>query len=156
LNNLSVAFVGDLLNSRPLHSLMPLLIMHPGNKYYFVSPKELELPRQYINELKKKKVFFEEVRGLEEILPKVDVLYMTRVQKERFSKVADYEKVKNVYILKKEHLKKMKKKAVIMHALPRVNEIESAIDQDLRAAYFRQAQNGLYVRMALLCYSLGM
>jgi aspartate carbamoyltransferase catalytic subunit len=155
LDHLSVAFVGDLLNSRPLHSLMPLLMMYPGNKFYFVSPKQLELPKEYINELKKKKVYFEEVRELEKILPKVDVLYMTRVQKERFAKVSDYEKVKNVYILKKEHLKKMKKKAIIMHALPRVNEIESGVDVDLRAAYFRQAQNGLYTRMALLAYSLG-
>jgi aspartate carbamoyltransferase catalytic subunit len=156
LNNLSVAFVGDLLNARPLHSLLPLLLMYPGNKFYFVSPQELKLPKTYISELKKKKVFFEEIENLEEILPKVDVLYMTRVQKERFSEIKDYEKVKNIYILKREHLKTMKKEAIIMHALPRINEIDSQIDQDLRAAYFRQAQNGLYVRMALLIYSLNL
>ncbi|OGI90460.1 aspartate carbamoyltransferase [Candidatus Nomurabacteria bacterium RIFCSPLOWO2_01_FULL_40_15] len=152
LDNLTVAFVGDLLNSRPLHSLMPLLMMYPGNKFYFISPKELELPREYISELKKNKIFFEELHSLEKVLPKVDVLYVTRVQKERFSKKEDYEKVKDAFLLKVEHLKILKKDAIIMHALPRVNEIDTAIDKDKRAAYFRQAQNGLYVRMALLLY----
>lgn len=154
LHNLSVAFVGDLLNSRPLHSLMPLLMMYPDNKFYFISPEELKLPREYIKELQNKKVFFQELDRLEEVLPKVNVLYMTRVQKERFSQIEDYEKVKDVFLLKIEHLKKLKKEAIIMHALPRINEIDNAIDSDERAAYFRQAQNGLYVRMALLLYSL--
>lgn len=155
LDNLVIVFVGDLLNSRPLHSLVPLLLLYPGSTFYFISPKELELPRGYIKELQDKKVSFKEIQNLEEALSQADVLYMTRVQKERFSKVEDYEKVKDAYLLKTEHLKNLKKEAIIMHALPRINEIEVAIDQDPRAAYFRQAQNGLYVRMALLLYSLG-
>jgi aspartate carbamoyltransferase catalytic subunit len=154
LDNLSIAFVGDLLNSRPLHSLVPLLMLFPGNNFYFISPKELELPREFINDLKKNKISFKETGKLEEVLSQVDVLYMTRVQKERFAKIEDYEKVKDAFLLNTEHLKKLKKEAIIMHALPRLNEIDQAIDQDPRAAYFRQAQNGLYVRMALLLYGL--
>jgi aspartate carbamoyltransferase catalytic subunit len=156
IENLSIAFVGDLLNSRPLHSLMPLLTMYPGNKFYFISPKELKLPEEYTRELSEKKVSFTEAESLEEILPKFDVLYMTRVQKERFSKIEDYEKVKDAFLLKAEHLNELKKESIIMHALPRINEIDKEIDKDPRAAYFRQAQNGLYVRMAILLYSLGM
>jgi aspartate carbamoyltransferase catalytic subunit len=100
------------------------------------------------------KVDFEEINELDGVLPQVDVLYMTRVQKERFGNVADYEKVKDSFLLKKEHVDKLKSDAIIMHPLPRVNEIEAEIDQDSRAAYFRQAQNGLYVRMALLLHTL--
>lgn len=156
LENLSVAFVGDVLNSRTLHSLVPLLKLFSGNKFYFISPKELELPREFIKELQAGGVVFEELRSLEEKLPELDILYMTRVQKERFVSPEDYEKVKDLFIFKKDHLKMMKTEARVMHALPRVNEIESEVDADPRAAYFRQAQNGLYVRMALLCDVLGL
>ncbi len=152
LNNLSFAFVGDLLNSRPLHSLIPLLNLYSKNTFYFVSPKELELPKEYIDYFKKKNISFKKIKNLEEVLSKVDVLYMTRVQKERFVNMKDYEKVKDTFLLKMKHLEKLKKEAIIMHALPRVNEIEQEIDQDSRAAYFRQAENGLYVRMALFQY----
>lgn len=154
LNNISIAFVGDVLNSRPLRSLVPLLLLYPGNTFYFVSQKELVLPEDYRKYLADNKVNFSETDSLEGILPKIDVLYMTRVQKERFARLADYEKVKDAFLLKPEHVSKLKKEAVIMHPLPRVNEIDPAIDQDPRAAYFRQAQNGLYMRMALLCYCL--
>jgi len=154
LTNLNIGFGGDLLNSRTLKSLVPFLQLYEGNKFYFLSPKELELPREFIKELKDKKVDFVELRSLEEALPFLDVLYMTRVQKERFIKEQDYEKIKDLFILKKEHLKTLKKNAIIMHPLPKINEIEIEIDQDPRAAYFREAQNGLYVRMALLCYAL--
>lgn len=153
LENLKIAFVGDLLHSRTLHSLMPLLLLYPGNTFYFISPKELALPEEYARELTEKKITFKELQSLEEVLPEADVLYMTRVQKERFKNIADYEKVKDSFLLKAEHLKNMKKNAIIMHPLPRVNEIDPAIDADSRAAYFRQAQNGLYVRMALLLYA---
>ncbi|MDD5720902.1 MAG: aspartate carbamoyltransferase [Candidatus Pacebacteria bacterium] len=156
IDNLTIGFGGDLLNSRTVKSLVPFLRQYNGNKFYFISPKELELPREYIKELKDAGVVFEELRSLEEALPKLDILYMTRVQKERFANVADYEKVKDLFILRKDHLKKMKNDAIIMHALPKVNEIESEVDADSRAVYFRQAQNGLYVRMALLCYALGL
>jgi aspartate carbamoyltransferase catalytic subunit len=154
LNNLNIGFGGDLLNSRTLKSLVPFLRFYEGNKFYFISPKELELPREFIAELKANKVDFEELNNLEEKLSELDVLYMTRVQKERFANMADYEKVKDLFILKKDHLKKLKKNAIIMHPLPKINEIEKEIDSDPRAAYFRQAQNGLYVRMALLLHVL--
>ncbi len=154
LENLSVAFVGDLLYSRPLHSLVPLLMNYPGNKFYFISPKELRLAEDFKKTLREKEADFEESQNLEEILPKVDVLYITRVQKERFDNVTDYEKIKDSFLLAVKHLEKLKKEAVIMHALPRVNEIEKAIDADRRAAYFRQAGNGLYVRMAILLWCL--
>jgi aspartate carbamoyltransferase catalytic subunit len=154
LNNLHIAFGGDLLNSRTLRSLVPFLRLYGGNTFYFVSPKELALPREFINELKESGVVFQEINNLEEVLPKVDVLYMTRVQKERFTNGEDYEKVKDLFILKFEHLKNLKKEAIIMHPLPKINEIEKEVDTDPRAAYFRQAQNGLYVRMALFLYVL--
>jgi len=155
LDNLNIGFGGDLLNSRTLKSLVPFLRFYKGNKFYFVSPKELELPREFVKELKEANVDFVELRSLEEGLPKLDVLYMTRVQKERFANIADYEKVKDLFILKKSHLKKLKTNAIIMHPLPKINEIEKEIDSDPRAAYFRQAENGLYVRMALLLYVFG-
>jgi aspartate carbamoyltransferase catalytic subunit len=154
LNNLSIAFVGDVLNSRTLRSLVPLLMLYPDNTFYFISPKELALPEEYRKYLLDQKVNFIEGHDLDEVLPKVDILYMTRVQKERFDNIADYEKVKDSFLLKMEHMAKLNKGAIIMHPLPRVNEIDPQIDADPRAAYFRQAQNGLYTRMALLAYSL--
>ena len=156
LEGLHIAFGGDLFNSRPLYSLVPLLLLYPNNTFYFASPKELDLPEEFLNKLRDKKVNFKVAHSLEEVLPHADVFYMTRVQKERFANVEDYEKVKDLFLLKKEHLKLLNPKGIIMHALPRVNEIEVEIDKDPRAAYFRQAQNGLYTRMALLLYSLGL
>ena len=152
LSNLSIAYAGDLLYSRPLHSIMPLFSAEDKNIFYFISPSELKLPADFKQELKHRKIIFKERNNLLEILPEIDVLYVTRVQKERFADSNDYEKVKNSFILKNEDLKKLKKEAIIMHALPRVNEIEPAIDQDSRAAYFRQPENGLYVRMAILLH----
>lgn len=156
LKNLNIGFGGDLLNSRTLKSLVPLLRLYEGNKFYFISPKELELPREFVNELKENGVQFEELRSLEEKLGELDVLYMTRVQKERFKDIAEYGKVKDLFIFRKEHLKILKPDAIIMHPLPKINEIEPEVDLDPRAAYFRQAENGLYVRMALLQYVLGL
>ncbi len=156
LDHLKVAFVGDVLNSRTLRSLVPLLMLYPDNTFYFISPKELKLDAEYRKYLENNNVKFEELDSLDGTLPEVDVLYMTRVQKERFANVADYEKVKDTFILTPEHVAKLKKEAIIMHPLPRVNEIDHAIDSDSRAAYFRQAQNGLYVRMAILLYAFGL
>lgn len=156
LQDLSVAFVGDLVNSRTLHSLVPLLILYPNNTFYFISPKELKLSDEFKNTLKEKNISFIESENLEEALPKVDVLYMTRVQKERFENAEDYERVKDTFILKMENVEHLKKDAIIMHPLPRMNEVDPAIDIDTRAAYFRQAQNGLYIRMALLLYVFGL
>lgn len=155
LDNLHIAFGGDLLNSRTLRSLVPFLSFYPGNTFYFVSPKKLALPSEFINELKKNGVSYKETGNLDEVLPLLDVLYMTRVQKERFKDSNDYEKVKDLFILKQEHLKNMKANAIIMHPLPKINEIETEVDKDPRAAYFREAQNGLYIRMALLLDVLG-
>lgn len=152
LDNLSIAFVGDILNSRTLRSLVPLLMMWENNKYYFISPKELVLDDEYRKYLKDNNVNFIETNSLDEYLPKIDVLYMTRVQKERFTDTLEYEKVKDSFLLKMEHVNKLKSDAIILHPLPRVNEIDPEIDKDKRAAYFRQAQNGLYIRMALLLY----
>lgn len=156
LDNLNIGFGGDLLNSRTLRSLLPFLQFYTGNKFYFISPKELELPREFIKELKDNNIIFEEIRTLEEKLGELDVLYMTRVQKERFAQIEDYEKVKDLFILRNEHLATMKKDTIIMHPLPKINEIEKEVDDDPRAAYFRQAENGLYVRMALLAHVLGL
>lgn len=156
LTNLNIGFGGDLLNSRTLKSLVPLLRLYESNKFYFISPKELELPREFIKELQENGVQFEELRSLEEKLGELDVLYMTRVQKERFKDISEYEKVKDLFVFKKEHLKILKPDAIIMHPLPKINEIEPEVDLDPRAAYFRQAENGLYIRMALLQYVLGL
>ncbi len=156
LENLTVAFVGDLKNSRTLHSLLPLMVQYPGNIFYFVSPKELRVAPEQLADLTAKGVKFIESENLDEVLPKADVLYMTRVQKERFENEADYDKVKDAFLLVKSDLDQMKPDAIIMHPLPRINEVDHAIDTDKRAAYFRQAQNGLYVRMALLLYVFGL
>lgn len=156
LDNLSIAFVGDLKNSRPLHSLMPIFMFYPNNTFYFISPQELVISEELRQELKDKNIKFIESQNLEETLPKVDVLYMTRVQKERFTNIEDYEKVKDSFLLKKEHLELLKKESIILHPLPRINEIDKEIDSDHRACYFREAQNGLYVRMALYLYVFGL
>ena len=156
LENLTVAFVGDLKNSRTLHSLLPLMMQYARNTFYFVSPKELRVAPEQLAELTAKGVQFVESDNLDEVLPKADVLYMTRVQKERFENEADYDKVKDAFLLTKADLDLMKPDAIIMHPLPRINEVDHAIDTDKRAAYFRQAQNGLYVRMALLLYVFGL
>ncbi len=156
LDGLSVAFVGDLKNSRTLHSLLPLLVQYSGNTFTFVSPDELRMPKEYTDELSKKGITFSETEDLESALKNADVVYMTRVQKERFESEEDYARVKDAFLLKPEHLTHIKPDAIIMHPLPRLNEIDHAIDADKRAAYFRQAENGLYVRMALLCYVFGL
>lgn len=156
LENLTIAFVGDLKNSRTLHSLLPMITRYPGNTFYFVSPNSLRVQDEYTKELSAKNIAFFETEDLEAALKVADVVYMTRVQKERFENDAEYDLVKDRFLLKKDHLALMKADAIIMHPLPRVNEIDHAIDLDKRAAYFRQAENGLYVRMALLLYVFGL
>ncbi len=156
LENLNIAFVGDVLNSRTLRSLVPLLMHYQNNTFYFISPKQLVLAEDYRKFLKDNNVNFVELDSLDESLPKIDVLYMTRVQKERFANISDYDAVKDAFLLKPNDVAKLKKETIIMHPLPRVNEIDPEIDGDGRAAYFRQAQNGLYVRMALLLYVFGL
>lgn len=150
--DITVAMVGDLLNGRTIHSLSVLLSLYPQIRLIFVSPQALAIPKNLKAFLKNKKIMFSETLNLDTALKNADVIYQTRIQKERFKNETDYIKFKGLYILDKYSLKQLKKKAVIMHPLPRVNEITSDVDRDPRAIYFEQVQNGLYVRMALLLY----
>lgn len=155
IDGLKIAMAGDLLYGRTIHSLMHLLPVFKNIKIYLVSPKELRIPPKYISFLREKKANFLETDNLNKILPQIDVLYITRIQKERFKSLKIYEKVKNSFTIDGQSLKLLPKSSVIMHPLPRVSEIDPIIDQDPRAAYFRQARNGLYIRMALLKILLG-
>lgn len=151
IDHLNVGLVGDLLYGRTVHSLTYLLSQQQGITLYFVSPEEIRMPRDIIHYLEDETdVKFEETIDLKEVASMVDILYVTRIQKERFRNVQDYNRLKGAYILDKEILSLMKKESRIMHPLPRVDEIPVEIDFDPRAAYFRQAHNGLFVRMALL------
>lgn len=149
IDGLKVALVGDLLYGRAVHSLLPLLSVYK-TELYLLSPKKLELPKSYLQELDKQGIPYTVLNDWGDALPEVDVLYMTRVQKERFKLIEDYQAVKDDFILTPELVKKMKKDAIILHPLPRVNEIDPAIDSDPRAQYFEQVKNGLFLRMALL------
>lgn len=149
-DNLKIALTGDLLYGRTIHSLIHLLSLGRNVEILLASPKELRLPGKYKSFLRKHNIEFSETNRLEDALSKVNVLYMTRVQKERFSSPRLYERVKNSFILDKKLVNELNKDAIIMHPLPRMNEIAQDVDTDKRAAYFRQAKNGLYIRMALL------
>lgn len=150
LDGLTVAMVGDMLNGRTVHSLLPLFAAHTRNKLVFVAPARLALPERYAAYLKAHGVEFETTEDLGGVLDRADVFYVTRVQKERFADPAEYERLKNFYVINGASLARMKTRSIIMHPLPRVGEIAPEVDADPRAAYFRQAKNGLYVRMALL------
>ena len=152
LDNLTIGLCGDLKFGRTIHSLIEALVLRYSNvKFILISPEELRVP-SYIREdiLEKNNVEFEEVERLEDALPKLDILYMTRVQKERFFNEEDYVRMKDFYILDKQKMELAPKDMYILHPLPRVNEISVEVDDDPRAAYFRQAQYGVYVRMALI------
>jgi aspartate carbamoyltransferase catalytic subunit len=156
IDNLSVAMVGDLFYGRTVHSLTYLLAQQNDIHLYFVSPEQLKMPKRIKTFLKEEKgIPFEETTSLEDVAGKADVLYVTRIQKERFSNEEEYNKLKGTYVINNQILKLMKDKAIIMHPLPRVEEIANEVDSDPRAAYFRQAENGLYIRMALLNMILG-
>lgn len=155
IDNLKIAMVGDLLFGRTIHSLAYLLAHRKNVEMFFVSPEMLRLPMDIANYLRRKGIVLNETTNLDEVLDDVDVLYVTRIQKERFRSSEDYDKVKNSFVINSNTLSKMKKNSIIMHPLPRVNEISPEVDSDHRAAYFRQAENGVYVRMALLKYVLG-
>jgi aspartate carbamoyltransferase catalytic subunit len=151
LRNLKVALVGDLLYGRTVHSLLHLLALYNhGLTVSLVAPRALRLPKRYTDYLREKKVNFSEVADIGAVAPSLDVVYVTRIQKERFSSAKEYERLKGSYTIDKRILAKFKKKAIVMHPLPRVGEIAREVDADPRAAYFRQAKNGLYIRMALL------
>ena len=152
LDNLTIGLCGDLKFGRTVHSLIEALVLRYSNvKFVLISPEELRVP-SYIREdiLEKHNVEFEEVERLEDALPKLDILYMTRVQKERFFTEEDYVRMKDFYILDKQKMELAPKDMYILHPLPRVNEIAVEVDDDPRAAYFKQAQYGVYVRMALI------
>ncbi len=151
LGNLTIGLCGDLKYGRTVHSLISALIRYPGIRFVLISPEELRIP-SYIREdvLAANNIPFTEVERLEDAMPDLDVLYMTRVQKERFFNEEDYVRLKNFYVLTKAKMDLAKDDMLVLHPLPRVNEISVEVDDDPRAAYFRQAQYGVYVRMALI------
>ena len=150
LSDFCIGMCGDLKYGRTVHSLVAALSRYENIKYVFISPKELKMPEEILNILKQKNIEYTEVESLEGNIPNLDILYMTRVQKERFKDEQQYERLKDVYILDKEKLKNAKKDLIILHPLPRVNEIAEEIDNDPRACYFKQVENGKYIRMALI------
>ena len=155
-DNLTIGFCGDLKFGRTVHSLVAAMSRYTGVRFVFVSPEELKLPR-YVKEqyVKSKNIPYTQSTSLEEVMPDLDILYMTRVQKERFFNEEDYLRLKDSYILTPEKLENAKEDLRILHPLPRVNEISVAVDEDPRACYFKQAQNGRYIRMALIMKLLG-
>ena len=154
VDDLTVTMLGDLKYGRTVHSLSRLLSLFPV-KLNYVSPEILKMPTEVVEELEARKVLQATYESLEPILPETDVLYITRVQKERFENLDDYEKVKGAYAITPETMKSAKDEMIVMHPLPRVGEISMELDSDPRAAYFRQMEYGLYVRMALLALVLG-
>ena len=149
-NNLTIGFCGDLKFGRTVHSLINALSRYENVKIVLVSPVELKLPSYVKNVLKQKGIEYKQTTDLEEVMPELDILYMTRVQRERFFNEEDYLRLKDSYILTPEKLKNAKDDLAIMHPLPRVNEISVKIDDDKRACYFKQVLNGKYMRMALI------
>lgn len=148
--NLRIGLVGDLLYGRTIHSLIQLLPLIDNTKVFLISPKELKLPPSYKGFLSQNDIAFTETEDIKKYLPEIDILYMTRIQKERFPKNLAYEKVRAGFLINKKIMKKVRPETIIMHPLPRNHEVHPEIDFDRRAAYFRQAANGLYLRMALL------
>ena len=151
LDHLKVGFCGDLKFGRTVHSLVNSLVRYSGNEFYFISPEELKVPDYLVEDtLKPTKTPYHEVISLEDTLPRLDVLYMTRVQKERFFNEEDYIRLKDIYILDQEKLNLAKADMPVLHPLPRVDEIATEVDADPRAAYFLQVLNGKFIRMALI------
>jgi len=155
IDNLTVGFCGDLKFGRTVHSLAKALARYKKMKLIFISPEELVLPDYIKSILKRQNIDFEERENLENSMPELDVLYMTRVQRERFFNEDDYIRLKDTYVLNAEKMSAAKEKMFVLHPLPRVNEISVEVDSDRRAAYFAQARYGMYVRMALLASILG-
>ena len=155
LDNLSLTMLGDLKYGRTVHSLARLLTQFKGITLHYVSPQALRMPPDVMEEVGAKGIPQTEHTGLDGVLPETDVLYVTRVQKERFSDPAAYDKVKNAYVITPQVMTAAKKEMIVMHPLPRITEISLEFDSDPRAAYFRQMEYGLYVRMALLAMVLG-
>ena len=156
LDNLTIGCCGDLKFGRTVHSLINAMVQFPNIKFVFISPEELRIPT-YLREetLDANNVEYKEVRVLEDVMPDLDILYMTRVQKERFFNEEDYIRLKDSFILDNAKMKLAKEDMLVLHPLPRVNEISTEVDEDPRAVYFKQAQYGVYVRMALIMTLLG-
>ena len=157
LSNLTIGLCGDLKFGRTVHSLIKSLARYEGIRFVLISPEELRVPDYVVNEvLRPQNIPYEEVTSLEESMPKLDILYMTRVQRERFFNEEDYIRLKDTYILTPAKMALAKPDMAVLHPLPRVNEIALEVDDDPRAAYFEQAQNGVYMRMALIMTLLGL
>ncbi len=150
LGGFTIGLCGDLKFGRTVHSLIKALVRYHDIKFVFISPEELRVPDYITDLLKSRNIPYEEVIRLERVMPQLDLLYMTRVQKERFFNEEDYVRLKDFYILNADKMALAKKDMLVLHPLPRVNEISVEVDEDPRAAYFRQAQYGVYVRMALI------
>ena len=156
LDNMTIGLCGDLKFGRTVHSLIHALVRYPGIRFVLISPEELKLPSYIKNDvLDRQNIPYEEVVRLEDALPDLDILYMTRVQKERFFNEEDYVRMKDFYILDNKKMELAKDDMYILHPLPRVNEIATEVDNDPRAAYFKQVQYGVYIRMALILTLLG-
>lgn len=156
LDNLTIGLCGDLKFGRTVHSLINALSRYEGIRFVLISPEELKLPSYIRKEtLEKKNIEFKEIEDLEDAMPELDILYMTRVQKERFFNEEDYIRLKDKYILDTAKMKLAKPDMLVLHPLPRVNEISVEVDNDPRAVYFKQAQYGVYIRMALIMKLLG-
>ena len=151
LDNLTIGLCGDLKFGRTVHSLVAAMSRYTGIKFVLISPEELKLP-SYVKEsyIKKNNIPYEQTTSLEDVMDKIDILYMTRVQRERFFNEEDYLRLKDTYILDTKKMEKAKDNMIVMHPLPRVNEISVEVDADKRASYFRQAKYGKYIRMALI------
>ena len=150
MDGVEIAMVGDLANGRTVRSLTYLLSKYRDVRIWFVAPKAVATRQDIKDHLDEHNVEWSETEDLESILGKVDVVYQTRIQKERFADVADYMAVKGVYRITPDTMQRLGPQAIVMHPLPRVDEIDPEVDADPRAAYFRQARNGLFIRMALL------
>lgn len=155
LGNFTIGLCGDLKFGRTVHSLINALVRYEGIRFVFISPEELRIPDYLIDMLKEKNVPYREVISLDDVMPELDLLYMTRVQKERFFNEEDYVRLKDFYILNKAKMERAREDMLVLHPLPRVNEISVEVDNDPRAVYFKQVQYGVYVRMALILTLLG-
>lgn len=155
LSDFTIGLCGDLKFGRTVHSLINALVRYPGIRFLFISPEELRIPDYITDMLKEKNIPYEEKIRLEDVMDDLDLLYMTRVQKERFFNEEDYVRLKDFYILDEAKMKLAKPDMIVLHPLPRVNEISVEVDDDPRAAYFKQVQYGVYVRMALILTLLG-
>ena len=153
-NGMTIGLCGDLKFGRTVHSLIRALLRYEDVKFILISPDELKLPDYMTDEIKKKGAEFEEITKLEDAMPRLDILYMTRVQRERFFNEEDYVRLKDYYILDMPKMDLAKEDMIVLHPLPRVNEIAVEVDDDPRAKYFEQVQYGMYIRMALICMLL--